>query len=61
MNLLHLKIYDQWAYVFETADSHYDIIFGHNCLLKIGLDPGFLTKITNWMNQVIAIKLPWFW
>jgi hypothetical protein len=54
------KIDDQWAYVFDS-DSHYDIIFGCDFLLKIGLDTKFSTKTTVWMDQEIAMKSPRFW
>jgi hypothetical protein len=37
------KIDNQWAYVFDS-NSHYDIIYGRDFLLKIGLDTCFSTK-----------------
>ena len=48
------------GYVFDS-NSHYDIIFGRDFLLKIGLDTCFLTKTTKWMDMEIAIKTPRFW
>ena len=39
------KIDEQWAYVFDL-DSHYDIIFGRDFLITIGLDTCFSTKTT---------------
>ena len=54
------KIDDQWAYVFDS-DSHYDIIFGRDFMLKIGLDTKFSNKTTVWMDREIAMKSPRFW
>jgi hypothetical protein len=54
------KIDDQWAYVFDS-DSHYDIIYGRDFLLKIGLDTCFSTKTTNWLDRKIPMKPARFW
>ena len=53
------KIDDQWAFVFDT-DSHYDIVFGRDFLLKIVLDTRFSTKTTNWMDHKLPMKSPRF-
>jgi hypothetical protein len=54
------KINKQWAYVFDS-DSHYDIIYGQDFLLKIGLDTSFLTKTTNWLDRKIPMRPTRFW
>jgi hypothetical protein len=54
------KIDKQWAYVFDS-DSHYDIIYGRDFLLKIGLDTCFSTKTTNWLDRKIPMKPTRFW
>ena len=54
------KIDEQWAYVFDS-DSHYDIIYGRDFLLKIGLDTCFSTKTTNWLDRKIPMKPSRFW
>ena len=54
------KIDDQWAFVFDS-DSHYDIVFGRDFLLKIGLDTCFSTKTANWMDHKLPMKSPKFW
>ncbi len=54
------KIDEQWAYVFDS-DSHYDIVFGRDFLLNIGLDTCFSTKTTKWMDKEISMKSSRFW
>jgi hypothetical protein len=54
------KIDSQWAYVFDS-DSYYDIVFGRDFLLMIGLDTCFSTKTTKWMDVEIPMKSSRFW
>jgi hypothetical protein len=54
------KIDQQRAYVFDS-DSHYDIVFGRDFLINIGLDTCFSTKTTKWMDKEIPMKSPRFW
>jgi transposase InsO family protein len=39
----------------------YDIVFGRDFLLKIGLDTCFSTRTTNWLNQKLPMKTTKFW
>jgi hypothetical protein len=54
------KIDNQWAYVFDS-DSHYNIIYSRDFLLKTCLDTCFSTKTTNWLNRKIPMKPACFW
>ena len=50
----------QWAFVFD-APSQYDVVFGRDFLLKIGLDTCFSTRTTNWLGQKLPMKKSGFW
>jgi competence CoiA-like predicted nuclease len=54
------RIDEQWALVFDS-DSQYDIIFGRDFLLNIGLDTCFSTRTTNWLDQKLPMKKSKFW
>jgi hypothetical protein len=54
------RIDEQWALIFDS-DSQYDIIFGRDFLLKIGLDTCFSTRTTNWLDQKLPMKKTEFW
>jgi hypothetical protein len=54
------RIDGQWAFVFD-APWQYDIVFGRDFLLKIGLDTGFSTQTTNWLDIKLPMKKSGFW
>jgi hypothetical protein len=54
------RIDEQCALVFDS-DSQYDIVFGRDFLLNIGLDTCFSTRTTNWLDQKLPMKKSDFW